>query len=157
MTQAIRRFHDAFPGIDLTIRTATRTEGLRLLEGGESDLHLPCRIVAREVLRDGVHRGEEDHALVDPDRARAESLATALREVHPAIGVTVLASLEQATSGALKTELRYRFFDGLHLVCLPFDVTRPEGPRDSVRRSIQALEGLSAARMNHGGDAFHQP
>ena len=45
-------------------------------------------------------------------------------------------------TGAFKTELRYRFFDGLPLVCLPFDVTRPEGPRESVRRSIQALEGL---------------
>ena len=34
------------------------------------------------------------------------------------------------------SELRYRFFDGLPLICLPFDVTAPE---DSVRRSLQAL------------------
>ncbi len=34
------------------------------------------------------------------------------------------------------SELRYRFFDGLPLICLPFDVTRP---RDSVRRSLQSL------------------
>ena len=47
-------------------------------------------------------------------------------------------------TGAFETELQYRFFDGLPLVCLPFDVTRPEGPEDSVRRSIQALEGLAA-------------
>ena len=50
-------------------------------------------------------------------------------------------------TGAFETELRYRFFDGLPLVCLPFDVTRPEGPEgpeESVQRSIQALEGLGA-------------
>ena len=35
------------------------------------------------------------------------------------------------------SELRYRFFDGLPLICLPFDVTAPE---DSVQRSLQALE-----------------
>ena len=44
--------------------------------------------------------GAEAVRLVDLDRARAEGLAATLREVHPAIGVTVLASLEQATSGA---------------------------------------------------------
>ena len=43
-------------------------------------------------------------------------------------------------TGTFETNLRYRFFDGLPLVCLPFDVTRPEGPGESVRRSIQALE-----------------
>ena len=37
---------------------------------------------------------------------------------------------------AFMTELRYRFFDGLDLICLPFDVTNPEG---SVQRSMQAL------------------
>ena len=47
-------------------------------------------------------------------------------------------------TGAFETELQYRFFDGLPLFCLPFDVTRPEGPRESVRRSIQTLEGLAA-------------
>ena len=35
------------------------------------------------------------------------------------------------------TELRYRFFDNLPLICLPFDVTNP---KDSVRRSIQTLK-----------------
>ena len=35
------------------------------------------------------------------------------------------------------SELRYRFFDGLPLICLPFDVTRPG---DSVRMCMQALE-----------------
>ena len=60
-------------------------------------------------------------------------------------------------TGAFKTELRYQFFDGLPLVCLPFDVTRPEGPRESVRRSIQTLEGLTAAIMNRGRDASLQP
>ena len=48
-------------------------------------------------------------------------------------------------TSAFKTELTYRFFDGLPLVCLPFDVTHPEGSADSVRRSIQALEGLATA------------
>ena len=57
-------------------------------------------------------------------------------------------------TGDFATELTYRYFDGLPLVCLPFDVTRPE---ESVRRSIQTLEGLPAARMNRSGDAFHPP
>ena len=47
-------------------------------------------------------------------------------------------------TGVFETVLRYRFFDGLPLVCLPFDVTRPEGPEESVQRSVQALEGLVA-------------
>ena len=45
---------------------------------------------------------------------------------------------------AFTTELRYRFFDGLTLICLPFDVTEPEG---SVRRSIRALRCPSSIRM----------
>ena len=44
---------------------------------------------------------------------------------------------------AFTTGLRYRFFDGLTLICLPFDVTEPE---DSVRRSMQALRCLSISR-----------
>ena len=47
---------------------------------------------------------------------------------------------------AFKTELHYRFFDGLPLICLPFDVTHPEGPRDSVRRSIQSLLRICRSR-----------
>ena len=47
-------------------------------------------------------------------------------------------------TGAFETELRYRFFDDLPLVCLPFDVTRPEGPGESVRRSVRVLEALAA-------------
>ena len=38
------------------------------------------------------------------------------------------------------SELRYQFFDGLPLVCLPFDVTQPE---DSVGRCLQVLDGCS--------------
>ena len=57
-------------------------------------------------------------------------------------------------TGNFATELTYRYFDGLPLVCLPFDVTRPE---ESVRRSIQMLEGLPAARMNRSGGSFHPP
>ena len=60
-------------------------------------------------------------------------------------------------TGDFATDLRYRFFDGLPLVCLPFDVTRPDGPKESVRRSIEALEGLPAARTNSSGNAFRQP
>ena len=47
-------------------------------------------------------------------------------------------------TGSFTAELHYRFFDGLPLVCVPFDVTCPEGPEESVRRSIQALEGLAS-------------
>ena len=57
-------------------------------------------------------------------------------------------------TGAFKTELRYWLFDGLPLICLPFDVARPE---NSVRRSIQALDSLPAARMNRSGGTFHEP
>ncbi|MDE0459865.1 MAG: hypothetical protein OXI15_21455 [Chromatiales bacterium] len=47
---------------------------------------------------------------------------------------------------AFKTELHYRFFDGLPLICLPFDVAHPEGPKDSVRRSIQSLSRVCRSR-----------
>ena len=47
---------------------------------------------------------------------------------------------------AFKTELHYRFFDGLPLICLPFDVAHPEGPKDSVRRSIQSLSRICRSR-----------
>ena len=60
-------------------------------------------------------------------------------------------------TGDFATELTYRYFDGLPLVCLPFDVTRPEGPGDSVRRSIEVLEGLPATRKDQGERTFHQP
>ena len=39
-------------------------------------------------------------------------------------------------TGRFVSEIRYRFFDGLPLICLPFDVTEPG---DSVRRCLQAL------------------
>ena len=44
--------------------------------------------------------GAEAVRLVDLDRARAERLAAALREVRPGIEVEVLASLEESASGA---------------------------------------------------------
>ena len=37
---AAARFHAAFPGIELTVETTTRAEGLRRLADGRSDLHL---------------------------------------------------------------------------------------------------------------------
>ena len=40
-------------------------------------------------------------------------------------------------TGRFASELRYRLFDGLPLICLPFDVTEPG---ESVRRCLQALE-----------------
>ena len=40
-------------------------------------------------------------------------------------------------SGRFPSELRYRFFDGLPLICLPFDVTKP---KDSVDLSLRSLE-----------------
>ena len=46
---------------------------------------------------------------------------------------------------AFTTELRYRFFDGLPLICLPFDVANP---KDSVRRSLRILQ-------SYGQDANH--
>ena len=49
-------------------------------------------------------------------------------------------------TGAFETELRYRFFDGLPLICLPFDVSNPDGPQDSVRRSIQSLLRICRSR-----------
>ena len=36
-----------------------------------------------------------------------------------------------------RTELHYKFFDGLKLICLPFDVSKPEA---SVDQSIQTLQ-----------------
>lgn len=40
LPQAIARFHHACPGVELRCETATRAEGLRLLETGQSDLHV---------------------------------------------------------------------------------------------------------------------
>ena len=68
-------------------------------------------------------------------------------------GCRAVALVYPQTSG-FKTKLTYGFFDGLPLACLPFDVTRPE---ESVRRSIQTLEGLPAARMNRSGGSSHPP
>ena len=39
-------------------------------------------------------------------------------------------------TGEFASELRYRFFDGLPLVCLPFDVMQPE---ESVERCLEVL------------------
>ena len=39
LPEAIARFQDACPGIEVTFETTTRAEGLRLLADGESDLH----------------------------------------------------------------------------------------------------------------------
>ena len=41
-------------------------------------------------------------------------------------------------TGRFASELRYRFFDGLPLVCLPFDVTQPE---ESVGQCLRVLGG----------------
>ena len=40
LPQAIGRFHAACPGIELKLDTATRSEGLRRLAAGESELHI---------------------------------------------------------------------------------------------------------------------
>ena len=45
-------------------------------------------------------------------------------------------------TGRFRSELRYRFFDGLPLICLPFDVTRPQ---DSVRQSLRSLSESTGA------------
>ena len=45
-------------------------------------------------------------------------------------------------TGRFATELNYRFFDGLSLTCLPFDVREP---RVSVQRCLQALGKASEA------------
>ena len=42
-------------------------------------------------------------------------------------------------SGDFTSPVIVRFFDGLKLVCLPFDVASPEGARRSVRFAIQTL------------------
>lgn len=47
-------------------------------------------------------------------------------------------------SGRFPSELRYRFFDGLPLICLPFDVTNPKG---SVELSLRSLEGFAGHRI----------
>ena len=39
LAQAAARFHRDYPDIELRLQTTTRTEGLRLLAAGESDLH----------------------------------------------------------------------------------------------------------------------
>ncbi len=39
LPEAVGRFREAFPGIELRLRSAGRAEGLRLLDAGESELH----------------------------------------------------------------------------------------------------------------------
>ena len=39
LPEAVGRFREAFPGIELRLRSAGRAEGLRLLDAGDSDLH----------------------------------------------------------------------------------------------------------------------
>ena len=58
---------------------------------------------------------------------------------------------------AFKTELHYRFFDGLPLICLPFDVAHPVGPQGQ-RATVDsgALEDLPVPRMSRRGGAFRQ-
>lgn len=57
-------------------------------------------------------------------------------------------------TGTFTTELRYQFFDGLTLICLPFDVANP---KDSVRRSMKVLRCLPSARMKTEAAAANQP
>ena len=45
-------------------------------------------------------------------------------------------------------ELRYAFFDGLPLVCLPFDIARP---KESVRRSVKVLRNFDKATKAANG------
>ena len=45
-------------------------------------------------------------------------------------------ALAYPRTGRFAHILRYRLFDGLPLICLPFDVTKPG---ESVRLSLQAL------------------
>ena len=42
-------------------------------------------------------------------------------------------------SGAFASPLACRFFDGLRLVCLPFDVASPESAQNSVRYALRTL------------------
>lgn len=82
LARATVRFHEAFPAIELTLETATRAEGLRLLAAGECDLHcggidagepLPG-FLRRErfvVLTAGVVAGR-DHPLLARRVARAD-------------------------------------------------------------------------------------
>ena len=39
LPEAVGRFREAFPGMELRLRSAGRAEGLRLLDAGDSDLH----------------------------------------------------------------------------------------------------------------------
>ena len=55
LTEAIARFHEAFPGVEIELATTTRAEGLRRLADGESDLHCGG-IDAGELLPDFLRR-----------------------------------------------------------------------------------------------------
>ena len=47
-------------------------------------------------------------------------------------------------TGRFASDLRYRFFDGLPLVCLPFDVTQPE---ESVGQCLRVLRRENVSRL----------
>ena len=82
MPEAVGRFREAFPGVELRLRGAGRAEGLRLLDAGDSELH--CG---------GIDAGERL-----PDHLRRESLpamtmAVVAHRNHPlhAAGATATA------------------------------------------------------------------
>ena len=83
MPEAVGRFREAFPGVELRLRVAARAEGLRLLDAGDSELH--CG---------GIDAGE-----CLPDHLRRESLpamtmAVVAHRNHPlhAAGATATAT-----------------------------------------------------------------
>ena len=83
MPEAVGRFREAFPGVELRLRGAGRAEGLRLLDAGDSELH--CG---------GIDAGERL-----PDHLRRESLpamtmAVVAHRNHPlhAAGATATAA-----------------------------------------------------------------
>ena len=83
MPEAVGRFREAFPGVELRLRVAARAEGLRLLDAGDSELH--CG---------GIDAGERlpDHLRREP--LPAMTLAVVAHRNHPlhAAGATAAAA-----------------------------------------------------------------
>ena len=83
MPEAVGRFREAFPGVELRLRVAGRAEGLRLLDAGDSELH--CG---------GIDAGERlpDHLRREP--LPAMTMAVVAHRNHPlhAAGATATAT-----------------------------------------------------------------
>ena len=78
LPEALARFHEDCPGIEIRLETASRTEGLRLLAAGENDLH--CG---------GIDAGEFPHASLRRERFLDVAAGVVAWHGHPLLSRSI--------------------------------------------------------------------